>query len=136
MLEGTPEDRELLDQVCSLFYLQPRGSNGEFSPAEGAKFDISNRLRVGLSEVMLIQKMIDGISKVCIHTHTHTLTIYARYAYIVVLTYIYLYVVHTYVHTQVIEVEQFLASGGSPAVVREKLAAANCFKAQPQCAIS
>jgi creatine kinase len=58
------EDRELLEHVCSAFDLQPRGSAGEHSAAVGAKFDISNKQRLGFSEVQLVQKMIDGVAKV------------------------------------------------------------------------
>ena len=65
LLEGSSEeDRELLEQVCSAFDLQPRGSAGEHSAAVGAKFDISNKQRLGFSEVELVQKMIDGVSRV------------------------------------------------------------------------
>merc|ERR1719201_1964551 len=58
------EDKELLEQVCAQFDLQPRGSAGEHSPAVGAKFDVSNKQRLGFSEVQLVQKMIDGVTKV------------------------------------------------------------------------
>jgi creatine kinase len=61
---GAHEDKELLEQVCSAFDLQPRGSAGEHSAAVGAKFDVSNKQRLGFSEVELVQKMIDGVSKV------------------------------------------------------------------------
>jgi creatine kinase len=61
---GSQVDKELLDQVCSAFDLQPRGSAGEHSTAVDAKFDISNKQRLGFSEVQLVQKMIDGVSKV------------------------------------------------------------------------
>lgn len=61
---GSHEDKELLEQVCSKFDLQPRGSAGEHSAAVGAKFDVSNKQRLGFSEVQLVQKMIDGVSKV------------------------------------------------------------------------
>mmetsp|Transcript_2257 Transcript_2257/g.3465 ORF Transcript_2257/g.3465 Transcript_2257/m.3465 type:complete len:449 (-) Transcript_2257:213-1559(-) len=65
LLEGdNAEDKELLEQVCSAFDLQPRGSAGEHSAAVGAKFDVSNKQRLGFSEVQLVQKMIDGVSKV------------------------------------------------------------------------
>ena len=57
-------DRELLETVCSAFDLQPRGSAGEHSAAVGAKFDVSNKQRLGFSEVQLVLKMIDGVSKV------------------------------------------------------------------------
>jgi len=57
-------DRELLETVCDAFDLQPRGSAGEHSAAVGAKFDVSNKQRLGFSEVQLVQKMIDGVTKV------------------------------------------------------------------------
>ena len=64
MESGTHEDKELLEHVCSAFDLQPRGSAGEHSAAVGAKFDVSNKQRLGYSEVELVQKMIDGVTKV------------------------------------------------------------------------
>jgi len=65
LLEGSDQhNKELLEDVCSVFDLQPRGSAGEHSAAVGAKFDVSNKQRLGFSEVELVQKMIDGVSKV------------------------------------------------------------------------
>ena len=65
LMEGDNQhDKELLDEVCSKFDLQPRGSSGEHSAAVGGKFDISNKQRLGFSEVELVQKMIDGVTKV------------------------------------------------------------------------
>jgi creatine kinase len=65
LMEGADHaDKELLETVCSAFDLQPRGSAGEHSAAVGAKFDVSNKQRLGFSEVQLVQKMIDGVSKV------------------------------------------------------------------------
>jgi creatine kinase len=58
------KDVELLEKVCDAFDLQPRGSAGEHSAAVGAKWDISNKQRLGFSEVQLVQKMIDGVSKI------------------------------------------------------------------------
>jgi creatine kinase len=80
------EDKELLEQVCDAFDLQPRGSAGEHSPAKNAKFDVSNKQCLGFSEVELVQKMIDGVTKV-------------------------------------IELEEMLAAGASPADVRRKVKA-------------
>jgi creatine kinase len=54
---------DLLEEVCDGFDLQPRGSNGEHSEAIGGKFDVSNKQRIGFSEVQLVQKMIDGVTK-------------------------------------------------------------------------
>merc|ERR1719272_732924 len=57
------KDVHLLEKVCAAFDLQPRGSAGEHSAAVGAKWDISNKQRLGFSEVQLVQKMVDGIKK-------------------------------------------------------------------------
>jgi len=57
------ENVELLEKVCASFDLQPRGSAGEHSAAVGGKWDISNKQRIGFSEVQLVQKMIDGVTK-------------------------------------------------------------------------
>jgi creatine kinase len=62
--KASKEEKELLETVCNKYDLQPRGSAGEHSAAVGAKFDISNKQRLGLSEVQLVQKMIDGVTKV------------------------------------------------------------------------
>jgi creatine kinase len=61
---GNHDEKELLEHVCSVYDLQPRGSAGEHSAAVGAKFDVSNKQRLGFSEVELVQKMIDGVGKV------------------------------------------------------------------------
>ncbi|KAJ1491144.1 hypothetical protein T484DRAFT_3238545 [Baffinella frigidus] len=53
-----------LEKICDTFDLQPRGSSGEHSEAVGGKWDISNKQRLGFSEVELVQKMIDGITKI------------------------------------------------------------------------
>jgi creatine kinase len=57
------QDPHKLEEICSGFDLQPRGSSGEHSAAVGAKWDISNKQRIGFSEVELVQKMIDGVTK-------------------------------------------------------------------------
>lgn len=61
---ASTEDKHMLDEVCDMFDLQPRGSAGEHSAAVGGKFDVSNKQRLGFSEVQLVQKMIDGVTKV------------------------------------------------------------------------
>lgn len=60
----TEESRIVLEEVCSKFDLQPRGSAGEHSAAVGDKFDVSNKQRLGFTEVELVQKMIDGVTQV------------------------------------------------------------------------
>jgi creatine kinase len=65
LMEGDNHaDKEMLENVCKKFDLQPRGSAGEHSAAVGAKFDVSNVQRLGFSEVQLVQKMIDGVTQV------------------------------------------------------------------------
>merc|ERR1712046_401829 len=57
------EHVEQLEQICDAYDLQPRGSAGEHSAAVGGKWDVSNKQRLGFSEVQLVQKMIDGVTK-------------------------------------------------------------------------
>jgi len=57
------KDVPLLEKACSKMDLQPRGSDGEHSAAKGGKFDISNKQRIGFTEVQLVQKMINGVKQ-------------------------------------------------------------------------
>lgn len=52
-----------LEEICASLDLQPRGSAGEHSEAVGAMWDVSNKQRLGFTEVELVQKVIDGITK-------------------------------------------------------------------------
>jgi len=47
---------------CDKLRVQPRGIHGEHSETEGGVYDISNKERLGKSEVQLVQTMIDGVS--------------------------------------------------------------------------
>ena len=58
------KDVPLLEKLCEKYDLQPRGSAGEHSAAVGGKWDISNKQRIGFTEVELVQKMIDGIVEI------------------------------------------------------------------------
>lgn len=58
------DNLELLEECCTKLCLQPRGSSGEHSKAIGAKFDISNKQRIGFTEVQLVQKMINGVEQI------------------------------------------------------------------------
>jgi hypothetical protein len=60
------KDPHKLEEICAGFDLQPRGSSGEHSAAVGGKWDISNKQRIGFSEVQLVQKMIDGVKKIIV----------------------------------------------------------------------
>jgi creatine kinase len=57
------KDPVFLEEACTKLCLQPRGSSGEHSAAIGGKWDISNKQRIGFTEVQLVQKMIDGVTK-------------------------------------------------------------------------
>ena len=47
---------------CEELELQPRGTRGESGGQTGVTYDISNKHRLGYSEVELVQKMIDGVN--------------------------------------------------------------------------
>jgi creatine kinase len=47
---------------CEELGLQPRGANGESGGMSGDLFDISNKARLGKSEVDLVKGMIDGVN--------------------------------------------------------------------------
>merc|ERR1712210_174566 len=47
---------------CEELHLQPRGTRGESGGQTGHTYDISNKHRLGYSEVELVQKMIDGVN--------------------------------------------------------------------------
>lgn len=51
-----------LKERCEALKLQPRGTRGESGGQTGCTFDISNKHRLGYSEVELVQTMIDGVN--------------------------------------------------------------------------
>merc|ERR1711973_374860 len=51
-----------LKKRCEELHLQPRGTRGESGGQTGHTYDISNKHRLGYSEVELVQKMIDGVN--------------------------------------------------------------------------
>ena len=56
--EGLPK----LKTRCEELSLQPRGTRGESGGQTGCTYDISNKHRLGYSEVELVQTMIDGVN--------------------------------------------------------------------------
>jgi protein-arginine kinase len=62
-LEKLGQNVHALEKICALYGLQPRGSAGEHSASVGGMWDISNKARIGKSEVELVQTMIDGVGK-------------------------------------------------------------------------
>jgi len=58
----TKEGLKTLQDRCEELHLQPRGTRGESGGQTGVTYDISNKHRLGYSEVELVQKMIDGVN--------------------------------------------------------------------------
>merc|ERR1711978_141719 len=58
----TAEGLKSLEARCEELHLQPRGTRGESGGQTGITYDISNKHRLGYSEVELVQKMIDGVN--------------------------------------------------------------------------
>merc|ERR1719374_333386 len=52
----------ILKARCEELKVQPRGTRGESGGQTGITYDISNKHRLGYSEVQLVQKMIDGVN--------------------------------------------------------------------------
>jgi len=50
-------------KICFDLHLQPRGIHGEHSETTDGIYDISNKHRIGHSEVELVQTMIDGVQR-------------------------------------------------------------------------
>ena len=54
-------DMNKFQNICDKYFLQIRGINGEHSESEGGIYDISNKRRLGVSEVQCVQDMYDGV---------------------------------------------------------------------------
>ena len=59
----TAEGVSKLRKRCEELSLQPRGTRGESGGETGCTYDISNKHRLGYSEVQLVQTMIDGVNQ-------------------------------------------------------------------------
>ncbi len=55
------QDISAFKAITDKYYLQIRGIHGEHSQSEGGIYDISNRRRLGVSEVECVQDMYDGV---------------------------------------------------------------------------
>jgi len=53
-------DMDLFKKIADQYHLQIRGIHGEHSESEGGVYDISNRRRLGVTEVECVQDMYDG----------------------------------------------------------------------------
>merc|ERR1712083_67348 len=58
----TQEGLDALKKRCEELAVQPRGTRGESGGYDGCTYDVSNKHRLGYSEVELVQKMIDGVN--------------------------------------------------------------------------
>jgi len=58
----TKDSIDALKARCEGLGLQPRGTRGESGGQTGHTYDISNKHRLGYSEVQLVQTMIDGVN--------------------------------------------------------------------------
>merc|ERR1711994_204170 len=58
----TKEGLPALQKRCEELSVQPRGTRGESGGFDGCTYDVSNKHRLGHSEVELIQTMIDGVN--------------------------------------------------------------------------
>ncbi len=54
-------DMAQLTSIADEYHLQVRGMHGEHTASEGSIFDVSNRRRLGVTEVECVQDMYDGI---------------------------------------------------------------------------
>ena len=60
-LPNLSKDMNKFKVITDKFHLQIRGVHGEHSESEGGVYDISNRRRLGITEVQAVQDMYDGV---------------------------------------------------------------------------
>jgi len=60
-LPNLAKDMDAFKAITDKYHLQIRGIHGEHSESEGGVYDISNRRRLGITEVEAVQDMHDGV---------------------------------------------------------------------------
>jgi len=60
-LPNLAKDMKQFKEITDKHHLQIRGIHGEHSESEGGVYDISNRRRLGITEVQAVQDMYDGV---------------------------------------------------------------------------
>ena len=60
-LPNLSQNMEKFQEICDKYHLQIRGIHGEHSESEGGVYDISNKRRLGITEVVCVQDMYDGV---------------------------------------------------------------------------
>merc|ERR1719412_2960897 len=73
---------DALKARCEELHLQPRGTRGESGGQTGFTYDISNKHRLGYSEVELVQKMIDGVNTLWQEDKQHQKTYFGDFPFI------------------------------------------------------
>jgi len=58
------KDMDAFKMITDKYHLQIRGIHGEHSESEGGVYDISNRRRLGITEVEAVQDMFDGVQAI------------------------------------------------------------------------
>jgi creatine kinase/arginine kinase len=57
------KDMDAFKAITDKHFLQIRGIHGEHSQSEGGVYDISNKRRLGVTEVECVQDMVDGVKE-------------------------------------------------------------------------
>jgi creatine kinase/arginine kinase len=55
------QNMDKFEAITTKYHLQIRGINGEHSESKGGIYDISNKRRLGVTEVQCVQDMYDGV---------------------------------------------------------------------------
>ncbi len=61
-LPNLAKDMSKFEKICNEYHLQIRGIHGEHSKSEEGIFDISNKRRLGVSEIECVQDMVNGVN--------------------------------------------------------------------------
>lgn len=56
------KEKERFKAITEQYHLQIRGVHGEHSESEGGVYDVSNKRRLGITEVQAVQDLIDGVA--------------------------------------------------------------------------
>jgi len=60
-LPNLANDMKTFEQIANEYHLQIRGTDGEHSESKSGVYDLSNKRRLGVSEVECVQDMYDGV---------------------------------------------------------------------------
>merc|ERR1712226_963905 len=77
----TKESVDKLKARCEELNVQPRGTRGESGGFDGCTYDISNKHRLGYSEVELVQVMIDGVNTLWQEDKQHQKTYFGDFPF-------------------------------------------------------